>query len=351
MKSSILYLSLLVAFLWLSCMATTPKVMAQKSTLKALIIDGENNHGIWPMTTMMMKDYLEQTGLFEVDIARTAYTWQGPHYDPSIGLDDIRELLDRYPLDVPKKTTAVEEPVPDPGFSPDFRAYDVVISNMGWKASEWPSATKDNFEKYMSGGGGLVVVHAANNSWGDWPEYNRMIGLGGWGGRNTESGPYVYYDDEGQLHYDTSEGDCGSHGPQYQFSMETRAPDHPIMKGLPARWLHTRDELYDRLRGPAENMTILSTAYADVEKNAPPWNKNVAGTGRHEPLIFTIDYGKGRVFHTGLGHMDYSMECVGFITTFQRGAEWAATGKVTQAVPVDFPGPEKVSIRKWKGMK
>ena len=157
------------------------------SKLRALIIDGENNHGIWPKTTMMMKDYLEQTGLFEVDIERTAFTWQGGAYDKVPGVDDIRELLIMYPIDNGKTTTAVDEPVPDPNFNPDFNKYDVVISNMGWKASTWPAKTKQNFEKYMAGGGGLIVVHAADNSWGDWPAFNDMIGLGGWGGRNTAS--------------------------------------------------------------------------------------------------------------------------------------------------------------------
>jgi hypothetical protein len=252
-----------------------------------------------------------------------------------------------YPLENGQQTTAVDEPKPDPDYSPNFADYDVVISNFGWKASTWPEATKAGFEKYMANGGGLVVVHAADNSWGDWPEFNKMIGLGGWGGRDEKSGPYVYYDDDGQLQHDTAPGGGGSHGPQHEFLIETREPEHPIMKGLPTKWLHAEDELYDRLRGPAENMTVLATAYSDVEKNGPPWNDKVNGTGRHEPMLMTIDYGKGRVFHTPLGHMGYSMECVGFMTTFQRGAEWAATGKVTQAVPEDFPGAEKVSVRKW----
>lgn len=349
MKNTILSLILGTVLIFMGCKTQSAK-SADVATpkLKALIIDGENNHGVWPKTTMMMKDFLEQTGLFDVEIERTAFTWQGPHYDKSIGLDDIKTLLAMYPLDNGKKTKAVEEPLPDPDFSPNFDQYDVVISNMGWKASEWPAATKRNFERYMSEGGGLVIVHAANNSWGDWSEFNKMIGLGGWGGRTTASGPYVYYDNEGKLHRDPSEGGCGSHGPQYEFLIETRAPEHPIMKGLPMAWLHSKDELYDRLRGPAENMTVLATAYSDVEKNGPPWDKTVDGTGRHEPQLFTINYGKGRVFHTALGHMDYSMECVGFITTLQRGTEWAATGKVTQKVPDDFPGAKAVSARKWK---
>ena len=354
MKYVISFFFLSLALWGLGCQSpgTTPEGNVAgtdpEPKLKALIIDGQNNHGIWPKTTMMMKDFLEQTGLFEVDIERTAFTWQGPHYDKRIGLDDIKTLLTMYPLEGGRKTTPVEEPVPDPDFSPAFEDYDLVVSNMGWRAASWPEETKKNFEEYVSGGGGLVIVHAANNSWGDWPEFNKMIGLGGWGGRNAESGPHVFYDNAGELHTVTPEGSCGTHGPQYEFLIETRAPDHPIMRGLPEAWLHAEDELYDRLCGPAENMTVLATAYSDVEKNGPPWNEKVNGTGRHEPMLFTIDYGEGRVFHTVLGHMGYSMECVGFMTTFQRGAEWAATGEVTLEVPDDFPGTESVSSRAWE---
>ena len=326
------------------------KTKVQNTKLKALIIDGENNHGVWPMTTMMMKDYLEQTDMFTVDIERTQYTWQGPHHNEVAGVTDIKELLSIYELPG-RSTQPVEEPKPDPDYNPDFSKYDLVINNMGWKASTWSAELRGKLETFISNGGGMIVIHAANNSWGDWPAYNKMIGLGGWGGRNTESGPYVYYDEQGNLQYDKSEGACGSHGPQFEFTIDTRAPDHPIMRGLPTSWLHTKDELYDRMRGPAENMRVLATAYSDVEQNGPPWNKEVKGTGRHEPMLWTIDYGKGRIFQSTLGHMDYSMECVGFITTFQRGAEWAATGKVTQAIPTDFPTAVQTSARAWGGRK
>jgi hypothetical protein len=323
-------------------------LLGQNQKIRALIIDGENNHGVWPKTSMMMKDFLEQTGLFTVVIDRTAFTWQGPHHDKIEGVEDIKELLSMYPLENGQKTAPVDEPKPDPDYNPDFSSYDVIINNMGWKASLWPEDVRKKFESYMSNGGGLVIVHAADNSWGDWEKYNKMIGIGGWGGRNAESGTYAHLDDEGKLVLDNPAGGCGSHGPQYQYTIETREAGHPIMKGLPASWLHTKDELYEQLCGPVENMTILATAYADKEKNAPPWNKHVKGTGMHEPVLFTIDYGKGRVFHTILGHMGYSMECVGFMTTFQRGAEWAATGKVTLPVPADFPTIEKTSARRWE---
>jgi type 1 glutamine amidotransferase len=62
-------------------------------------------------------------------------------------------------------------------------------------------------------------------------------------------------------------------------------------------------------------------------------------------MLLTIDYGKGHVFHTPMGHVDYSVECVGFMTCFLRGAEWAATGKVTTPIPDDFPTENETSQR------
>jgi type 1 glutamine amidotransferase len=273
---------------------------AGEPTMKALIIEGQNNHGVWPKTSQMMKRYLEQTSLFAVDIVRTAA--EGT----------------------------------DPDFQPDFSQYQVVVSN--YNGAPWPPETQRAFMDYVAGGGGFVVVHAANNSFGDWKEYNDMIGLGGWGGRNENTGPYVYLDDKGQLIRNSDPGPGGSHGAQHEFLVVTRDDAHPITRGMPGSWMHAQDELYDRLRGPGEQMTILATAYADPAQG---------GTGRHEPMMMVVEYGKGRVFHTPMGHGDYSQECVGFIVALQRGAEWAATGDVTQDLPKDFPTADKVSQRKF----
>src|SRR5262249_3238759 len=126
----------------------------------------------------------------------------------------------------------------------------------------------------------------------------------------------------------------------HAFLMETLEPTHPIMKGLPLKWMHSKDELYDRLRGPAENIRVLASAFSSKETN---------GSGEQEPLLMALSYGKGRVFHTALGHNDGAdlngQRCVGFIVTLQRGTEWAATGQVTQKVPADFPTAEKVITR------
>lgn len=307
---------------------TLTSISAQdKPKLRALIIDGQNNHGMWPKTTVMMKKYLEESGLFTVNVKRTAYTWNG---------DD---LIPKFPVKLDIETTALKKPKPDPDYKPDFSAYDVVLSNFGWNAAPWPEQTKEGLENFVSQGGGLVIVHAADNSFAEWDAYNRMIGLGGWGGRDESSGPYVYYDDHGHLVRDTSKGRGGSHGKQHEYLIEARDATHPIIRGLPKKWLHAKDELYDQLRGPAEKMHVLATAFAD---------KSTGGSGRHEPILMTIQFGSGRVFHTPMGHADYSMECVGFITTLVRGSEWAATGKVSQTkVPSDFPTATEVKQRKF----
>lgn len=348
-KAIILSLVCLFAF---SC-GETKKQKETKATqdaklskkLKVLIVDGQNNHYVWPKTTMMMKDYLEETNLFEVTVERTDSVWLGIKYKEERP-EPYTMFIEKYPVGDASYAIS-HEPVRTSDFNIDFEAYDLVVTNLGFEAALWPETTRNSFENYMKNGGGLVVVHAANNAWGNWDAYNKMIGLGAWGGRDERAGPYVYYNDAGELVHDTSLGVTGSHGAEYEFEVMTRAPEHPIMKGIPNSWLHTQDELYERMRGPFENATILATAYSDVEKNAPPWDPNVKGLGQHVPMLMTINYGKGRVFHTAMGHFDYSMECVGFITTLQRGAEWAATGKVTQKLPEDFPSLGKTSSRKW----
>lgn len=266
--------------------------------LPVLLIDGQNNHD-WKATTPVMKKILEDSGLFTVEVA-TAPPGPGPELE---------------------------------AFKPNFSKYKVVLSN--YNGADWSEATQRALEKYMAGGGGLVVVHAADNSFPQWKAYNEMIAVGGWGNRDGNAGGYLRWKDGKQV-LDTTPGPVGGHGQQHEFVLDTRAPKHPIMAGLPAQWLHATDELYESMRGPGKNATILASAFADPK---------FGGNGHHEAQLIAITYGKGRVFHHMLGHGPEAMRCVGFIVTLQRGTEWAATGKVTQKVPADFPKADAVSLR------
>jgi type 1 glutamine amidotransferase len=274
--------------------------VATAAPIKVMILDGASAAAYhdWKLTTQIMKRELEDARLFDV--------------------------------------TVVSAPSADGDFSnfhPDFGKYQVVVSN--YDAQDWPAPLKAAFKAYMKNGGGLVVVHGADNAFPDWVAYNEMTGVGGWRKRDAAAGPKWYFEN-GKLTSDPSPGPAGLHGRRKPFRITVRAPGHPIMRGLPPVWMHAPDELYTRLRGPGQNMTVLATAHAD------PANR---GTGFDEPMLMALHWGKGRIFHTTLGHDAMALSCVGFMTTFQRGTEWAATGRVTQKVPRNFPTADTVSYR------
>lgn len=257
-----------------------------------MLMDGESGgpYHKWQLTTPVLKKELEETGLFQVDV-----------------------------VTLPAK--------------PEFGKYQVVVSNLD--TADWPADLKAEFTDYMQQGGGFVVVHAADNAFGGWREYNLMIGIGGWRGRNETAGPHWYFQD-GKLVGDTTPGSAGNHGRRIPFQVTTRNSEHPITKDLPKVWMHQGDELYNSLRGPGENMTVLATAFSDSANS---------GSGHDEPILMVLNFGKGRIFHTVLGHDVNALSCVGFITTFQRGTEWAATGSVTLKMPANFPSADVVMYR------
>lgn len=286
--------------------------------LSVLIIDGQNNHS-WKETTPVLLQILKESEKFEVSVSTSPPSAPRAPRPPKEKTDEAKAAyaaaMKKWEADT-VKIKAESGSLWDQ-WRPDFAAYDVVVSN--YNGELWPDAVRKSFEDYVGGGGGFVAVHAANNSFPEWPAYNEMIGVGGWGGRSELSGPYLRLR-EGSWTKDTTAGKGGSHGARHEFVVETQDASHPIVKGLPRRWLHAEDELYDRLRGPAKNVSVLAAAKASEEKG---------GSGEYEPLLMAIGYGTGRVFHTTLGHDIVAMSGLGFQETFKRGVEWVATGGVT----------------------
>ena len=304
---------LFTAFAALHTSAADPKI-------KALIIDGQNNHN-WQQTTPILKKILEDAGRFTVDFATSPPALKLPALAKDATAEQ-KKAHEAQVADLRKKHKAAFD-----DFRPKLSDYQVVVSN--YNGESWGKGLSDDFDALLKAGDiGFVVVHAANNAFTGWKEYNQMIGMG-W--RDATFGKRLKYDDAGQeVIVDAGRDKTSSHAYTGPFTVKVRDAEHPVTKGMPKEWAHTRDELYDNMRGPIENVKILATAYS-------------SGTKVHEPMIWTVSYGKGRVFHTPMGHDANAMRCWGFAGTVTRGTEWAATGKVTLALPKEFPTADKAS--------
>jgi uncharacterized protein len=237
--------------------------------LSVLLLTGANNHD-WKRSAPFLKKVLEDSGRFAVTLTE----------DPSAALSDHASLA----------------------------RYDVLL--IDYNGPAWTETAKANFLAAVEQGTGVVAVHAANNSFPDWKEYEKMIGLM-W---RPESG----------------------HGQFHEFAVKITDPTHPITQGVAD--FRITDELYHRLvPTPGTDLHVLATAWSD---------EKMGGTERNEPVITVTHYGQGRVFYQALGHLwagvptnGYigctliALENPGFQQTLLRGCEWAATGAVTAAVP------------------
>src|SRR5262245_14263886 len=252
------HLRLLSSLLGLAALAVcffSPATAADGDKIKVILIDGQNNHN-WRATSPFMKKVLEDSGKFTVAVSSNLKPGDKPG-----------EIADTVP------------------FPPDLSKYDVVLSN--YNGASWPAEFNTALESRLKDGKiGLVIVHAANNAFGGWKEYNAMIGMG-WRGKN--GGERLFLDDSGkEVKVANNEGDGSGHRYTGPFSVVVRNGDHPVTKGMPKEWMHAQDELYDNMRGPIQNIQLLATAFSK-------------GTKVHEPMIWTIEYGKGKVFHTPMG--------------------------------------------------
>lgn len=291
-------LGLFVIVIFLFHAPTFAQQDSQTKTAKieVLIVDGFSNHN-WQQTTAIVKAILEQSDLFNVSVS-----------------------------------TAPSEPNDKQwsNWEPNFKNFDVVIqntNNIRNKEIRWPKRIEKDLEHYMKSGGGLYILHSANNAFAHWEEYNQMIGLG-W--RSPQQGIALQIKDNNSLvKIPVGEGRNTYHGPRNDEIIHV-INHHPINQDFPKKWKTPDMELYKYARGPAKNLTVLS--YATDKKTNLNW-----------PVEWTVSYGKGRVYNSSMGHLwkgevyPLSYQCVGFQTTLIRATEWLATGKVSYPFPKVFP--------------
>lgn len=295
MKKPILILTLFFISLVLS---------ARSDKIKVLIIDGYSNHD-WRYTTEIINTLLIGSGFCEVDIS-TAPTNDSPNYQ---------------------------------NWNPEFSKYEVVVQNVNnlGNGNLWPKSVQTNFENYMKNGGGMFVFHSANNSFSEWEEYDKMIGLG-W--RNADQGIAIEIKNNKMVKIPVSEGKNTSHGPRIDLVVN-KLKSHPINEGFPQKWLTPDIELYTYARGSAENVEVLTYTYD--EKTDKNW-----------PVDWVVKYGKGRVYNSTFGHlwhdlrMPPSIQCIGFQTTFLCAIQWLAGEKITIEVPNNFPSENEISLNPFE---
>jgi type 1 glutamine amidotransferase len=254
-----------------------PLFAQQKSgppKIQTLIITGQNGHD-WKGTTPLLRKQLEDTGKFEVRVTEE-FRGAGP------------ETLAPYAL--------------------------VVLNYYESRRPElrWGERADNALLDFVRSGKGVVVYHFSVAAFDGWPEYDKLC-AGTW------------------------RPNKGQHSAAHDFTVDIKDPDHPITRGLKQSFPQPNDELYGNLQWqPADQYHVLATAWDDYSlfkgKNKQP----VQGDGVHQPMLWTVDYGKGRVFVTALGHDIPAVQTPAFVATFTRGAEWAATGSVTLPVPPDM---------------
>ncbi|HYM06191.1 MAG TPA: ThuA domain-containing protein [Terriglobales bacterium] len=241
------------------------------SKIQALIITGQNGHD-WRATTPVLRKLLEDSGRFEVRVT-----------------EEFR------------------------GAGPETLApYDVVVLNYYEKKQpelRWGERADTALINYVRGGKGLVVYHFAMAAFDGWTEYEKMCG-GNWRPNN------------------------GHHSARHDFTVEIKDTGHPVTRGMKASFSQANDELYANLRWqPEGGYHVLATAWDDHSRYKPGERQPIPGPGLNQPMLWTVNYGNGRVFVTALGHDPDAMKSAGFAATLTRGAEWAATGNVTIPLP------------------
>ncbi len=167
--------------------------------------------------------------------------------------------------------------------SPDLHAYAVVVQHwMNWKKPGPGPAARENLLKFVSGGKGMVVVHFACGAFQGWDEFAKLAGRA-WNPK------------------------LRGHDPRGPFRVNIVDADHPVTRGM--KPFQTTDELYTCLDGDAK-IKVLANAKSKVD-------------GKLYPMAFVLNYGKGRVFNSPLGH-DVKAFGPAVGELFCRGTAWAA---------------------------
>lgn len=234
--------------------------------IQTLIVTGQNTAGHdWRATTPVLRKILEDTGKFEVRVTEE-FRGAGP------------ETLAPYDL--------------------------VVLSyyDAGKPQLRWGERAENALLDFVRNGKGVVVYHFATAAFNGWTEYEKLCGAN-WRPNN------------------------GHHSARHDYTVTIADKDHAVTRGIGATFSQANDELYANLKWqPEGTFHVLATAWDDHSLYKPGEKQPIPGPGLNQPVAWTVNYGKGRVFTDVLGHDPEAMKVPGFTALLVRGAEWAAKG-------------------------
>jgi putative heme-binding domain-containing protein len=187
-----------------------------------------------------------------------------------------------------KVTTAQDWPSPD-----DLKTADVLVF---FQQGQWNPQRAKDIDAFLARGGGLVYIHYAVDGGTDAPGFAQRIGLAWRGGQSKFR-----------------------HGP-LDLGFET-GNKHPIARNFDK--VHFHDESYWQLTGDPKKITLLANGKED---------------GKAQPLFWTLEPSKGRVFVSIPGHYSWTFDDPLFRILLLRGIAWTAREPVDRFNELVTPG-------------
>lgn len=172
-------------------------------------------------------------------------------------------------------------------------AYDVLLLHFkNYKPLKAQEQAQKNLIKFVNDGRGLYIYHFACGAFEDWKEFEKLIGRI-WEPdekKNMSDGKHIIF-----------------HDVYGKFKVHYTNTEHPITKGLTD--FETQDELYHCFKPSEVPITVLAESVSNINNKA-------------YPMAFVLQYGKGRVYHTTLGHDAASVTSEGFVKLHTNAVRW-----------------------------
>jgi type 1 glutamine amidotransferase len=116
-----------------------------------------------------------------------------------------------------------------------------------------------------------------------------------------------------------------SHESRRDLAVKVLQPDNPVMRGSPAAWTSSADELY-KIERTWPGIVPLAKAYGEETK-------------QEHVVVWLNTYGQGRSFVTTLGHFDATMRTDEYLDLVARGLLWAVGKLGADGRPLPGYGP------------